>query len=154
MEPTLAFTIGLAASLLTMLLPDMVRSLASAYRTRTYDRRRRARLTALVLTAAAAIGALRVPAGATTPPPSVRMVGPVAPSTQSVASHPADRYEVQPGDCLWRIARALLEQRGQPATGSDIERSWRAIYEANQAVIGSDPDLIHPGQLLERPEGM
>jgi nucleoid-associated protein YgaU len=29
---------------------------------------------------------------------------------------------------------------------------WKTIYEANRAVIGSNPDLIKPGQVLTIPE--
>jgi hypothetical protein len=31
--------------------------------------------------------------------------------------------------------------------------NWRALYEANEDVIGSDPDLIHPGQVIVLPGG-
>ncbi len=49
-------------------------------------------------------------------------------------------YEVKPGDCLSVIAKRL--------TGS---ASWTAIYEQNKGVIGSNPNLIKPGQILTIP---
>ncbi|MEN8234469.1 MAG: LysM peptidoglycan-binding domain-containing protein [Actinomycetota bacterium] len=63
-------------------------------------------------------------------------------------------YVVRPGDCLWRIARALLTERnGSTPSSVEIARLWPAIYVANRAVIGDDPNLIFPGQHLEIPEG-
>ena len=48
-------------------------------------------------------------------------------------------YTVQPGDSLSAIAARF----GLP--------DWRPLYEANAAVIGDNPDLIYPGQVLVLP---
>lgn len=48
-------------------------------------------------------------------------------------------YMVQPGDNLWDISRQQL---------GDGSR-WTELYQANQSVIGDNPNLIHPGQQLE-----
>ncbi|MDJ0792527.1 MAG: LysM domain-containing protein [Acidimicrobiia bacterium] len=61
-------------------------------------------------------------------------------------------YEVQRGDCLWSIAKAILAERGPEPQGGDIAELWKAIYRANRDVIGDDPDLILPGQILELTE--
>lgn len=57
---------------------------------------------------------------------------------------------VRPGDSLWRITAAHL-----PADASDAEiaAAWPRWYEANRAVIGADPGLIYPGQVLQTPTG-
>ena len=49
-------------------------------------------------------------------------------------------YTVKSGDSLSAIARKL--------TGST---SWQAIYEQNKSVIGSNPNMIKPGQVLMIP---
>ena len=49
-------------------------------------------------------------------------------------------YTVKSGDNLSAIARKL--------TGST---NWQAIYEQNKAVIGSNPNMIKPGQVLTIP---
>ncbi|MGW3162093.1 transglycosylase family protein [Streptomyces sp. NPDC001142] len=49
-----------------------------------------------------------------------------------------DTYTVRPGDNLWAIA----DEQNVPG-------GWSALYEANKEVVGSDPDLILPGQSLE-----
>ena len=49
-------------------------------------------------------------------------------------------YTVKKGDCLSAIARRM--------TGS---ASWQKLYEANKSVIGSNPNLIKPGQILTIP---
>jgi hypothetical protein len=49
--------------------------------------------------------------------------------------------KVIPGDTLWDIARKVY---GDPLR-------WPEIYAANVAIIGSNPDLIFPGQVLRIP---
>lgn len=58
-------------------------------------------------------------------------------------AHPAPgRYNVRPGDSLWRISRSESVY-GQGA-------AWRRIYESNRGAV-KDPDLIYPGQELSIP---
>ena len=51
-------------------------------------------------------------------------------------------YVVVKGDSLSKIAKAFYGSAGK----------WRLIYEANKAVVGNNPDLIKPGQVLTIPE--
>ncbi|MGY1722315.1 transglycosylase family protein [Blastococcus sp. SYSU DS0533] len=70
-------------------------------------------------------------AGSATPP------APAAPAP-APAPAPVDagqQYTVQAGDTLSRIAASA---------GLD----WRALHDANRDVIGADPGLIYPGQVL------
>ena len=50
-------------------------------------------------------------------------------------------HVVAPGETLTGITQ---ETTGDPD-------NWQALYEANKDVIGSDPDLIYPGQVLVLP---
>ncbi|RSS81178.1 M23 family metallopeptidase, partial [Streptomyces sp. WAC06614] len=56
---------------------------------------------------------------------------------------PAGTYQVRSGDTLSGIAVRLGGDRGAD--------DWRGLYETNRSVIGSDPDLIHAGQVLRVP---
>lgn len=47
-------------------------------------------------------------------------------------------YIIKPGDTLWSIAKKL--------TGNGA--NWKTIYDKNKNVIGSNPNLIFPGQKL------
>ncbi|WP_282685338.1 MULTISPECIES: transglycosylase family protein [unclassified Streptomyces] len=47
-------------------------------------------------------------------------------------------YTVQPGDSLWAIADA-----------QELPGGWSGLYETNKDLLGSDPDLILPGQNLD-----
>jgi nucleoid-associated protein YgaU len=58
------------------------------------------------------------------------------------------RVEVRPGDTLWGLAAAEL---GPGATAGAVARRWPRWYAANRTNIGTDPDLILPGQQLRRP---
>ncbi len=53
----------------------------------------------------------------------------------------ASKYVVQPGDSLWAIAKDHLG-------GAD---HWAELFKTNSSVIGSNPDLIMPGQELSLP---
>lgn len=75
---------------------------------------------------------------------------PDAPNTPSGPSTNAPpTLTVTVGDSLWRIAAAHLPAT---ATTSDIATTWRAWYELNRTIIGPDPDLLIPGQVLTIPD--
>lgn len=55
-------------------------------------------------------------------------------------SKSGSRYTVESGDTLYGIAKAHGEGSGSG--------NWHALYQRNRAVVGSNPDLIYPGQVL------
>jgi nucleoid-associated protein YgaU len=64
-----------------------------------------------------------------------------------VSQTPPETVVVRAGDSLWAIAR----RRSPDASAGAIAATVRALHEHNAAVIGPDPDLIHPGQRLRVP---
>jgi hypothetical protein len=64
----------------------------------------------------------------------------------------AGDHVVLRGDCLWDIAAADLRARTghDPADGA-IAAAVRAWWSVNEPVIGPDPDLLLPGQVLHPP---
>lgn len=60
----------------------------------------------------------------------------------------ADTITVRQGDSLWRLAAADLPA---DASTTQLTRAWHAWYDTNRDVVGADPDLIVPGQVLTRP---
>ena len=120
------------------------------------------------LAAAVGVGVLLMslvrpqPSGAATPPPSERIVF-VAPEVDQqvvtfvpgpglrglISTGVVHRYTVVRGDSLWAIARSHLAAGGGAQSGSAVSTLWREIYKANRSVIGDDPNLILPGQVLE-----
>jgi nucleoid-associated protein YgaU len=54
-------------------------------------------------------------------------------------------HSVRPGDTLWSLAERRLPE---PAGARQVTAGWHAIYRRNRGVIGPDPDLIRPGQVL------
>jgi LysM repeat protein len=99
------------------------------------------------------------PGGPTDPPSQV--AGPPGPPdwpTDDPAAQPAaepatepEAHVVVPGDCLWRIAADRLEDGGTSPTDAETAQAVAAWWAANTDVIGADPDLIHPGQVLQAP---
>jgi len=63
-------------------------------------------------------------------------------------------YTVVAGDTLWGIAKRFLAQGSPTPTGAEISIAWKAIYAANVDVVGDDPNLILPGQVLTIPGGI
>lgn len=57
--------------------------------------------------------------------------------TENSGSTPETKitYTVVKGDNLWNIAKKY-------------NMNWNELYEMNKEVVGSNPDLIHPGQIL------
>ena len=62
-------------------------------------------------------------------------------ATTSPAPAAAQTYTVVKGDCLWNIAKKFY------GNGS----KYSIIYNANKSVIGGNPNLIYPGQVLTIP---
>ncbi|MGF7238125.1 MAG: LysM peptidoglycan-binding domain-containing protein [Frankia sp.] len=67
----------------------------------------------------------------------------------SVADDSAE-VVVHRGDSLWSI---VARQLGPGATDEQIAAAWPAWWAANREVIGPNPNLILPGQVLRPPAG-
>ena len=65
-------------------------------------------------------------------------VAPQRETASSPAPAAAQTYTVVKGDCLWNIAKRFY------GNGS----KYSVIYNANKSVIGGNPNLIYPGQVL------
>lgn len=85
---------------------------------------------------------VQVPTDVATP---VAAETPASPS----ASTPADAHVVVAGESLWTIAAAGLDPAAPTATVAAVANAW---YDTNRDQIGDNPDLIHPGQVLEAPQ--
>ena len=55
---------------------------------------------------------------------------------------------VHRGDSLWAIVARHL---GPHASDAEVAQAWPRWYAANREVIGDDPDLVKPGQVLHAP---
>jgi resuscitation-promoting factor RpfA len=73
------------------------------------------------------------------------------PVTRPAVRHVDDQQQVvvKRGDNLWNIAKASLPDG---ATNAEINREWHRWYDTNRQVIGDNPDLILPGQILTPPQ--
>lgn len=114
-----------------------------------------------VVAGSAGLGVLLAPIPAGAAPihhlAAAALPAPVWPSAPATVSRPdpspppplAERaVRVRPGDSLWLITAHRL---GPNADEADVAAAWPRWYAANLTVIGDDPNLILPGQLLSPP---
>ena len=74
---------------------------------------------------------------------------PAAPSPpEPRADQDRQTVRVEAGDSLWLIAARRL---GPDASDTRIAAEWPRWYAANRPVIGDDPSLVEPGQVLHAP---
>lgn len=71
---------------------------------------------------------------------------PLPERAEGPARRRAAHVVVRAGDSLWSIAARDL---GGHARDRAVTARWHRVYATNRAVIGPDPDLIRPGQVLE-----
>lgn len=71
-----------------------------------------------------------------------------APRAAPAAPSTAGQVRVRSGDTLWSIARRSLPPTASTAEIASATEAW---HRANREVIGDDPDLIVPAQLLAPP---
>jgi nucleoid-associated protein YgaU len=78
--------------------------------------------------------------------------GPLAAHPLRAQEPPAGPAEitVRAGDSLWSLSAAEL---GPFASDVDIALEWPRLHQANRAVIGDNPDILLPGQVLRLPPG-
>lgn len=87
-------------------------------------------------------------------PPTVRPqpdLSVLARAPRATTSEDGREVVVRRGDSLWSIAARHL---GPDASDAEVARAWPAWFAANRDVVGDDPDVLRPGQLLRVPEGV
>ncbi|MDI2035035.1 LysM peptidoglycan-binding domain-containing protein [Paenarthrobacter nitroguajacolicus] len=71
------------------------------------------------------------------------------PGSRDATAATGNGVEVKAGDTLWSIAAARL---GPFSTDVDVADAWPKWYAANRSVIGDNPAVLRPGQILQPPE--
>lgn len=93
---------------------------------------------------------LPLPDRATHPSPGARRAAAlVAAPAGSPTRSQTSTVVVRNGDTLWSVAGQELG--GGEGSDAAVSARWQEIYRANRAVVGSDPDVIVPGQRLRLP---
>lgn len=82
----------------------------------------------------------------TRPASFIKMVTTKSMASSSMAS--SGSMMVSPGDSLWSIASHIV---GPSATNEEIQNKLVAVWNLNKNRLGSDPNLIFPGQRLTLP---
>jgi nucleoid-associated protein YgaU len=88
------------------------------------------------------------------PEAAVQPPAPAASTSPAAVAAPPDRWTVEPGQCFWSIAEAVLSRAwGRPPTDAEIVPYWRRLIDANRGSLAHprDADLIYPGQVFDVP---
>lgn len=83
--------------------------------------------------------------------PAAPVVSPgllAAPAVRNSSDAGTETVTVLAGDTLWDITAFAM---GPEATDVEIAMAWPRWYEANRSVIGLNPDVLLPGQILQPP---
>lgn len=87
-----------------------------------------------------------------TPTPTPDAQPTPTPTAPPSAPYPSGMHTVVPGECLWTIAAdSLHASTGRSPGAVEVAESVGAWWAANRVVIGADPDLLLPGQVLQPP---
>lgn len=96
----------------------------------------------------------REPSPPPTPTAPATPPAPVPDAAATPAEVGTDPYVVEPGDSLWAITAATLRETaaasGAPApSAADVARGVIDLHAAHRTTVGPDPDLVHPGLVLD-----
>jgi nucleoid-associated protein YgaU len=92
--------------------------------------------------------ATRTPTGPPPPAPVATPASSLLPGNPRPTATIEHAVVVRRGDTLWHIAARHL---GSTVTPAEVATEWPRWWHANQDVIGDDPDVILPGQVLRPP---
>jgi nucleoid-associated protein YgaU len=94
-------------------------------------------------------------AAATSPVTQVVRVPPVtAPQVGGTVARKAYTFKIARGDTLWKLTKQTLSDTGRSTSNEAVASFTTRLYQSNHHVIGSNPNLIVPGQALVWPAGL
>lgn len=104
-------------------------------------------------TAAPSKAAVKTPVPVATKPPAV--TPPVTgPQRAGTVAPKAYTLRVARGDSLWNLTKEMLGKTGRSTSNASVDAFVLKFYAHNRGVIGSDPNLIVPGQQITWPAGL
>ncbi len=74
------------------------------------------------------------------------------PAATTTAEAELESWLVAHGDHLWSIAAETMADRGEDQREASVAAYWLRLIEENRDVLGQNPDLIHPGQVIRLPD--
>lgn len=79
---------------------------------------------------------------------------PAGPAQQGTVAQRAYTFRVTRGDTLWGYTLQVLRDTGRSTADASVASFVGVLYAHNSGVIGSDPNLIVPGQTIVWPAGV
>ena len=92
--------------------------------------------------------------GPVAPKPAAKPPVVVAPQQGGTVAKKDYTFKVARGDTLWNYTVSVLQSSGRSTSNANIAALVTKLYQSNKAVIGSNPNLILPGQTIVWPTGL
>ena len=87
-------------------------------------------------------------------PPVVKPPVVTAPQQAGTVAKAAYTFKVARGDTLWNLTKNTLSKTGRSTSNASVTAFVDKLYAHNSGVIGSNPNLILPGQVIVWPAGL
>lgn len=92
--------------------------------------------------------------GPVAPKPAAKPPVVVAPQQEGTVAKKDYTFKVARGDTLWDYTVSVLKSSGRSTSNANVAALVTKLYASNKAVIGSNPNLIRPGQTIVWPTGL
>lgn len=63
-------------------------------------------------------------------------------------------FKVARGETLWKLTKEVLRATGRSTSNANVAAHVYKLYAHNSGVVGSDPNLVLPGQMIVWPTGL
>jgi nucleoid-associated protein YgaU len=77
-----------------------------------------------------------------------------APQVGGTVAKQAYTFKIARGDTLWQLTKQTLSDTGRSTSNANVASFVARLYQSNSGVIGSDPNVIVPGQTVVWPAGL
>ncbi|MCU1595881.1 MAG: hypothetical protein JWO12_3273 [Frankiales bacterium] len=88
------------------------------------------------------------------PKPAVVTPQVTGPQQAGTVAKRAYTFRVARGDTLWSLTKKALSRTGRPTSNANVTAFVDKLYAQNRGVVGSNPNLIVPGQTIVWPSGL
>lgn len=89
------------------------------------------------------------------PPAKPGVLAPVtSPQVGGTVAKRAYMFKVARGDTLWDLSKQALHSTGRSTSNANVASYLIRFYQHNRGMVGTNPNVIQPGQTVVWPAGL